>query len=126
MSGKIKITIGERSLKASLYNNNTTKQLLIQLPMKIAMNRWGEEYYGDCGLMVNRAPDARQDMEPGELAVWPDGSALCIFFGPTPASIDEKPRAISPVNPVGKIEEDFSILKNLPSSIQVILEPLEE
>jgi len=124
MAGKIKITIGDRTLTASLSNSNTAKHFLMKLPIKITMDRWGEEYYGDCGLMVNREPEARQEMEPGELAIWPDGSALCIFFGPTPASIDEKPRAISPVNPIGRIEGDFSFLKSLPRTILVNLEPL--
>jgi hypothetical protein len=83
------------------------------------MQRWGDEYYGDCGIQVKRAEDARAEMEVGELAIWPDGNALCIFFGPTPASLDEKPRAISPVNPIGKAEGDVSLLKDLPESIEI-------
>jgi hypothetical protein len=63
-------------------------------------------------------------MEVGELAIWPQGRALCIFFGPTPASINEEPRAISPVNPIGKIEGDVKLLKKLPASIHVQVDAL--
>ena len=41
----------------------------------------------------------------GDVCYWPQGEALCIFFGPTPASTDEKPRAASPVTVVGRISE---------------------
>ena len=63
-------------------------------------------------------------MEVGELAIWPDGNALCIFFGPTPASTDEKPKAISPVNPIGMIEGDVSFLKGLSHSVEVEIEKI--
>ncbi len=61
------------------------------------------EYYGNCGIDAELSQDARDVMEAGELAVWPAGNALCIFFGPTPVSKGNEPRAISPVNPVGKL-----------------------
>ena len=37
------------------------------------------------------------------MAYWPEGKALCLFFGPTPISKDGKILAYSPVNIVGKI-----------------------
>jgi hypothetical protein len=64
-------------------------------------------------------------MEVGELAVWPAGNALCIFFGPTPASKGNEPRAVSPVNPVGKLIGNSAVLKNLGSSIHARIEILK-
>ena len=61
-------------------------------------------------------------MEVGELAVWPAGNALCIFFGPTPASKGNEPRAVSPVNPVGKLICNPAVLEKLGNSIRVRME----
>ena len=36
----------------------------------------------------------------------PRASAFCIFFGRTPASVDDAPRAASPVNPLGSVAGD--------------------
>lgn len=88
------------------------------------MSRWGEEYYGDCGIRVETTDDSRVDMEVGELAIWPAGNAFCIFFGPTPASTGEHPVAASPVNPIGKIFDDCSPLKGLGGSIKVVVEKI--
>jgi len=46
-------------------------------------------------------------VEVGDVAYWPQGEALCLFFGPTPASTDEEPRAASPVTVVGRISEEL-------------------
>jgi hypothetical protein len=119
MSERVRITIGGAVLHAQLYESNTSRAFFELLPLKVAMGRWGDEYYGDCGLSVQLEHDARADMEVGELAIWPQGSALCIFFGPTPASVDDRPRAVSPVNPIGRIQEDTEFLKSLPPSIDV-------
>ena len=119
MAKKIKLNISGESTGCILYDNQTAELFYNSLPIKIQMHRWGDEYYGDCGIQVKRAEDARADLEVGELAIWPDGNALCIFFGPTPASLDEKPKAISPVNPIGKIEGDISVLKGLPGSVEI-------
>jgi hypothetical protein len=61
-------------------------------------------------------------MEVGELAVWPTGNALCIFFGPTPASKGDEPRAVSPVNPVGRLLDNPEDLRKLGDSIHVRIE----
>ncbi|MCD6548280.1 MAG: hypothetical protein J7K10_02265 [Thermodesulfobacterium sp.] len=47
------------------------------------------------------------------MGYWPPGKALAIFFGPTPASIDENPVPASEVNIVGRLLEDPSKLKKL-------------
>jgi len=116
------IKIGDLELKADLNDSSSSEKLKALLPLEFSMSRWGDEYYGDCGIKAELSQDARDVMEVGELAVWPTGRALCIFFGPTPASEGEEPRAVSPVNPVGKLMSDFEVLKKLGSSIHVKVE----
>ena len=69
--------------------------------------------------------DAREEVEVGELGYWPVGSAFCIFFGPTPVSTDEKPRAYSPVNIIGKIHGELVELKSVRDGEQVRLARLD-
>jgi hypothetical protein len=122
MPTPIKIKIGTLELPAELNESPTAKKLISLLPLEFSMSRWGDEYYGDCGIKTVVSQDARDVMEVGELAVWPTGNALCIFFGPTPASKGDEPRAVSPVNPVGKLLDNPDSLRKLGSSIQVRIE----
>jgi len=122
MPTKIKILAGVSELSAELNDLPSAKKLISLLPLQFNMSRWGDEYYGDCGIKVELSSDARDVMEKGELAVWPTGSALCIFFGPTPVSKGDEPRAVSPVNPVGRLIDSTESLKKLGSSINVKIE----
>ena len=122
MGRQINIIIGQVELTAQLNDTPSAKALIKMLPLKFRMSRWGDEYYGDCGLTVEEEPQARTLMEVGELAVWPPGSALCIFFGPTPASTGDQPRAASKVNPIGRVTSQLNSLKKLGPSIQVRVE----
>ena len=78
------------------------------------LTRWGEELYGEIPVSIGRE-NAQVDCEVGDVGYWPDGNGFCIFFGPTPASKDEKPRAASPVNIFAKIEGDAKIFNQFPS-----------
>ncbi len=122
MATHITITMGKVRLHAELNDSLTALKLKSLLPLEVSMSRWGDEYYGNCGIGVQSSADAREVMEIGELAIWPAGKALCIFFGPTPASKEDEPRAISPVNPVGRIIDGTEPLKELGGSILAKLE----
>lgn len=122
MSTSVIIKIGDLKLKAELNDSPSASKLKTLFPLELSMSRWGDEYYGDCGIEVKLSEDARDVMEVGELAIWPSGRALCIFFGPTPASKGDEPCAISPVNPVGKLDDNPEMLKDLGSSIRVKIE----
>ena len=116
------IKIGDLELKAEFNDSHSSEKVKALLPLEFSMSRWGDEFYGDCGIKTELSQDARDVMEIGELAVWPTGRALCIFFGPTPASEGDEPRAVSPVNPVGKLMGDIEGLKKLSSTIHVKIE----
>jgi hypothetical protein len=106
LTQKIHITIGPISIHASLQENETAYAIYDVLPIEGKVNRWGEEIYFSIPVQLPESEDAREVMEIGELGYWPAGSAFCIFFGPTPVSHDNEPRAYSNVNPFGQIEGD--------------------
>ena len=116
------IKIGELKLSAELNDSPAAEKIKLLLPLEFSMSRWGDEYYGNCGIDAELSQDAKDVMEVGELAVWPAGNALCIFFGPTPASKGNEPRAVSPVNPVGKLIGNPAVLEKLGNSIRVRME----
>ena len=60
-------------------------------------------------------------VELGDVGYWPPGQALCLFFGPTPASRGDEIRPASAVNIVGAIEGDPTVLKQVTSGSQVVL-----
>ncbi len=102
-----------------MLNESVTSGKFIELlPMDLTMSRWGEEYYGDCGINADLDRDAKEEMDIGEIAIWPVGSALCFFFGPTPASRGTEPRAASAVNPIGRIIDDPAPLRKLGGSVR--------
>lgn len=77
--------------------------LIAELPLEGNVNIWGEEIYFPLTFTSESEPDAAEEVEEGTLAYWPPGKAFCIFYGPTPVSTSDKPRAYSPVNVLGKI-----------------------
>ena len=127
MSLRITLSIGGHELPGILNDSETSVALGKRLPLDVKMSRWGEEYYGglDDSLGVSMAPDARTEMAIGALAYWLPGNALCIFFGPTPASEGDEPRAASEANPVGQLSGDMSVLGQLGQSVAVRVEAVE-
>jgi hypothetical protein len=82
----------------------TFQAILDHLPVKVKINRWGDELYTDpTEIGVKEEENAKAEVNELDVAYWPEGKALCLFFGPTPISKDGKILAYSPVNVVGKI-----------------------
>ena len=123
---RVLIEVAGISLTATLKSNDTAKEIFKALPIQSKVNRWGEEIYFDIPVSLSEAPDARQDMQVGELGYWPPGSAFCIFFGPTPASQDQTPRAASNVNPFGTVDGDATLFTSVQSGATITLKAVED
>ena len=118
---KIIVTAGEVSMEAELNDSSTAQQIWDALPMTGSANVWGDEIYFEIPVMMRQAPDARAEVEVGELGYWPVGRAFCIFFGPTPVSTDEHPRAYSPVNVIGRVLGDATQFRAVADNMPVNL-----
>jgi hypothetical protein len=102
----------------------TTSALIASIPFSSIANAWGDEVYFNVPFHAEVERDARAEMNIGDVAFWPDGDAVAIFFGRTPASVDDKPRAYSPCNLIGRLEGDISVLKRVKAgdSVEVVRE----
>ena len=103
---KILITVENISVEAEVYKTPTARQIIEALPLKGSSNVWGDEIYFSIPLNIEQESDAREDVNVGDLGYWPAGPAFCIFFGPTPVSTGNQPRAYSPVNVFGRVLGD--------------------
>ena len=119
---RIRITAGPVTAQAALNDSPTARKIWDVLPIEGRGNTWGDEIY--FGIPVDAKPekDAREIVAVGELGYWPPGSAFCIFFGRTPASTDDRPRAASAVNIIGTIQGDATAFKAVASGTKVRLE----
>lgn len=104
---------GHVDVELMAHPSRSVKALLSALPFSARAHRWGDEVYFEVPFHADLEADARQDFHVGEVAFWPDGDAIAIFFGRTPASIDDRPRAYSPCNPVGRVISDLSTLSSV-------------
>ncbi|MGB5421331.1 MAG: cyclophilin-like fold protein [Desulfobacterales bacterium] len=113
------ISVGDICVDAELDTSATAVRILEALPFESTVNTWGNEIYFTIPVAMQQEPDARAEVEIGELAYWPMGKAFCIFFGPTPVSRDEKPRAYSPVNVFGRVKGDATVLKGIANGARI-------
>ena len=122
MEKHVRITAGSVTATAVLDSSETAAAVWAALPLTGVASRWGDEIYFTIPVRQPEAPDARQEMQVGELAYWPVGAAFCIFFGPTPASTGGSPRAYSNVNPFGTVEGDTAALGAVRDGDAVLVE----
>lgn len=122
MAHRITISAGPVTMEAELNESETAAAIWNELPITGQANTWGDEIYFRIPVTLGEAVDARADVEVGELGYWPSGSAFCIFFGPTPASTGDAPRAASPVNPIGRVLGDAGAFRAVQPGSTVMLE----
>jgi len=110
---RLRIRAGDVVVEAVLEANATTDAIWEILPLEAPANVWGEEIYFTIPVELPQSADARAAVDVGTVAFWSPGSALCLFFGPTPISRTGEIRAASPVNVFGHIDGDVTPLKRV-------------
>jgi len=99
----------------------TVQGILEKLPIEVKINRWGDELYTDPMPVKVKEENARSHVELMDVAYWPQGHALCLFFGPTPISKGDKIKPYSPVNIIGRIVGRENIAKRFDHSTPVVI-----
>ena len=119
---QIMITAGTVSLRVEVLDTPTGRAVLAALPFSSSALTWGEEVYFTTPVSVAREADAREVVEPGEIAFWPDGDAIAIGFGRTPISQGDETRLASACNIWGQALDDVKTLAAVNSGDAVSVE----
>ena len=85
------------------FSPKTCKDILDSLPFSVNAHLWGEEIYTDESPIAQPEENAKDLVELNDVAYWPNGRAICLFFGPTPIGEKGEIKPYSGVNVVGKI-----------------------
>jgi hypothetical protein len=118
---KIKIVSESAEALAELRNTKTASAIIKALPFEAIAHRWGEEIYFDVPLELE-LENGKEVLEIGDIAYWPPGKSMCIFFGPTPSSKGNEIRAYSAVSVFGKVIGDAKIFRNVKEGERIRVE----
>ena len=112
-------------IEGELNNSQTALRIYEKLPFEARVNTWGDEIYFE--IPVHYPPEnATLEVGVGDIAYWPEGDCLCIFFGRTPVSTTNQPKPASEVNILGKVFSPVSILNDVKSGDKITVMHKEE
>ncbi len=109
-------------MTAALNGSTTADEVWDALPVTGQVQTWGDEIYFSIPVDAPEAPDAAATVDKGAVAYWPPGSALCLFWGPTPMSRGAEIRPASAVNVIGAIDSDPTVLAAVPGGAEIVVE----
>ncbi len=91
----------------------TVNDFIEKLPFTVDLNVWGDEIYTSESPITQPEENAKSPVQLNDVAYWPTGKAICLFYGSTPIGNPGEITPASPVNVLGKIiSPDKSILNN--------------
>jgi hypothetical protein len=94
------------------FSPNTVNDFVEKLPFSVELNVWGDEIYTSESPISQSEENAKSIVSLNDVAYWPTGKAICLFFGETPIGNPGEITPASPVNVLGTIiSPDKSILK---------------
>lgn len=109
-----------KSILLTEKNPNTCKAIVDSLPIELHSARWGDCLYSVIPVNID-AENTQIDCELGDIGYWIEGKAFVIFFGKTPHSTDDNPKAASAINIFAKIEGDISVFEQFDTFYATII-----
>ena len=115
----VTIFVDQVQLEAELFDTDCARAIGAVLPLETKPSVWGDEFYFEIPVKESLDETATTKVSVGDIGYWPPGSALAIFFGPTPISTGPEPVPASAVNLVGRIHGDATILRSKKNSLRI-------
>ena len=122
---RIRIRAAAVTVSAALNDSPTADAVWDALPITGQVETWGDEIYFSIPVEAAEADDSLATVDKGAVAYWPPGSALCLFWGPTPMSRGDEIRPASAVNVLGAIDGDPTVLARARSGARIVVERAE-
>jgi hypothetical protein len=114
---KIRIFLQNESIEIELDDSVaplTVRAIVDSLPLSVDAHVWGQEIYTDPIPIQVPEENSKSLVNLFDVAYWPPGQSICLFFGSTPIGNKGEIKPYSPVNVIGKIiSKDVKIPINL-------------
>lgn len=122
---KLRLHIGKLTIDAELFDTPTADALYALAPFESRAATWGGEVYFTVPVRTEREADARDVVQPGELAFRVEGEAVVIAYGPTPNSQGDEIRLAMPANVWATTHSDVRALAEVEAGELIRVEALE-
>jgi hypothetical protein len=116
---RIRFEFDGQTLEADMLESQTAAAVAKKLPYEARVMTWGDEVYFDVPVETPREAEAREVMQPGDIAYWLGGPCIAIGFGRTPVSRGDEIRLASPANVFAKATSDVKALKSVRAGSRV-------
>ena len=123
---KIRMIIGGIEISAELFDTPTADAIREAVPFESEAMTWGDEVYFTTPVEARLEANARDVVEPGDLAFWVEGNAIAIGFGPTPISRGKEIRLASRTNIWGRALDDVKRLREVKAGAPIRVEAYPE
>ncbi|HHY47221.1 MAG TPA: hypothetical protein GX506_08005 [Firmicutes bacterium] len=125
VGNKITITAGNVRVLVELNDTRSAKSVWEALPFDAEARTWGDEIYFSIPVKMG-LENGQEVVDKGDVGYWPPGSAMCLFFGPTPVSRGGEIRPASAVTVLGKIVSDLGQLRQVRDGMHLKVTRAEE
>lgn len=115
----IRISIGPVVIDIDPLDTPTATEVIRHIPFTSIAQTWGEEVYFSAPAEVAKEADARDVIEPGEIAYWTEGKCIAIGYGRTPVSRGNEIRLAATTNIWGKALTDVKSLSGVKAGDEV-------
>lgn len=111
MGVKVVFSSNDFSAAATLNDSPAASVVASHLPIEALVQIGGSDVYFFVDFTVEVA-NLVEEVEPGAVAYWPAGSALCVFYGTQP---------VTPVEVIGKLDDAPDAFKRVMSGDEIVL-----
>lgn len=113
-------------LDAELNDTYIGRLIYDALPIEGVAKLWGEEIYFSIPVKAKLDEDSKAEVvKIGDIGYWPQGHAVCIFFGKTPiSSSEEEIRPVSCVSLIGKLCSEPQLCKLVKEGFKIRIEKI--
>lgn len=125
MPTPIRIIVGDLVIDAEFFDTPCAAKVVGALPLETSPHEWGDEFYFEIPVIHPPDSTATTSVKVGDIGYWPPGSALALFFGPTPLSRGPEPVPASEVNLVGRIKNDPTTLRKAKGAALIRIERID-
>ncbi len=122
---RIRIILDNIIMTAELRDTPTAKAILDALPIHSNAHTWGEEVYFETPVSVPLEADAKDVIDPGEIAFWVEGRCIAIGFGRTPISQADEIRLAARTNIWADAIEDVRQLTAVHAGAKIVVELMQ-